>query len=219
MKTKELFHRVANLLLAADDCSKDWVKNPSLRKSWNIFLAWVLGIAGVGLLLNLTPAGPYVARIHTGAFWTRIGMAVLMVIALALLGRLAVAYYTYTIIGKRAIRLGNVLFFYAVGTVLFGGLYYSVFYAYPDWFAVQTAHIKWTSSLRGVDTFYTRLHFVIFSALTSAGASYPYIEGASVFVSVAGYIQKLCTFSLVALFVAGFVNQHARISPPPPPAT
>lgn len=136
-------------------------------------------------------------------------MGAFMGIAVFFLFRLAASYFSFTLRLGRPIRLGTVFSIYLAGTMLFAMVYYFAFLAEPKLFQFDAKHIHWFATVgsRSVDSWGTKLLFLLYSALKSVGGTLPYLESNSVLASVCNYVQSLFTFCLVSLLFAGYVNQ------------
>ena len=211
MAMRETFRKFSSLVISVDEDSKDWLKSPGLRSAWHRFFGFLLVTVVINVLVALTPLAVVLARIPDGSYWYRLVMAGLFTVALFLLFKLTVSYFAFTIQQGRLIRLKNVLFFYLAELILFGLLYYFMFLASPVLFRYDATNVHWFSSIgaQGFEQWATKLFFVLYSAFKSVGGSLQYIESESVIVSVVNYVQTLYTFCLVALLIAGYVNQNS----------
>ena len=67
---------------------------------------------------------------------------------------------------------------------------------------LQTISDDWWNNFR------TKIDFLLFSALHSIGGGFHKIELNSYVSSLLGWIQSLYSISLIALFIASYVNQR-----------
>lgn len=211
MQIKALLRKISHLILISEEGSKDWVRSSRMRGAWNRLLVALFATMALNLAVNTTPLAKLLSALRGGAFAFRIAMALSVLIALAFLCLLLAHYARVTLEGRRKIWFANVVVFYVFWTTLFALLYYFLFLAAPNFFSVDSDLVQWNANLNLSTTWSAKMHFMLFSALDSMGISYPPID-VGVEVAIVRYLQRLYSFSLIALLIAGYVNQHAVLN-------
>lgn len=212
MKSKGFLQEFSDLYLK--DFLDDWLKESSLRSLWRTFVVYIGLVILIGVIIMFFPLSNTLSKTNNGAFIYRAFMSFFVLCGLFLWFITTFSYYKFTIGKGNPIEFASILFFYVVSTVLFGFVYYFLFYASPNLFNYDELHIYWSPVVgeRTIDNWANKLYFILYSAMVSVGGNFVYVESNSVLVSITNYAQTLYSFSLVSLLIAGYINQKTNKS-------
>jgi hypothetical protein len=204
-----LFIVAANHLLLRDKTMKSWSSNKQLRSAWNWLFAWLLGFFALTIIFRV-PLRNLVSKSADVTLVYRWVMVVLS-IGLIVIAFYFTFFYAKFVINKRGrLHLRSVLFFYVLTVVGFAKLYYFLYFIDPSLFLYSGSPINPSPLLTDMmaGNYLITLEFVLFSALNSLNTQYHGITANSAWVSVALFFQSLYTLCLVAVLIAGYVNQR-----------
>ena len=206
MTTGDFMKSLANLLLVADEGTKDWVNVPALRRLWYAFCALMLALVGMSLgvmlikeVLNQSEATVLSVRV------------ILLCIFASLIGvliKLTISYFKFVLGRRAAITLENVGFFYITSVLLFGMLYLELWLLAPTTFSFPSPPVEHSPKLvGGIGFLRLKIDFILFSALRTVGSTSYAIQTNSVVSALISWLQGIYTLSLIALLIASYVNQ------------
>ena len=210
MQIKQFLAQFADLLVKSDEASRNWTSWGPLRLAWRRFVALLILVALTSVLVASTPLSIVLGNLSNGVYSYRVATAVAMALLIFQLGLLTVRYFQFTLLGKREVKLLNVLFFYIAQVFAFGILSFFIFLAEPTYFRVDPQAVTWWDSIgdKTAAAWKTKIYFVLYALFKSAGGSFDYIESRSLLTAFVNLVQSIYTFALVALLVAGYVNQR-----------
>lgn len=192
------------MVLEADECSSGWSNVESLRRCtyilWALVVLFFLGFFLPRLLLE-----DYFADSVTA---TRIYRCFMLVISLGwiiLTAAFTYFYYRYILSKGGQIYFQNIFYFYMLSVIFFGFSYFYLYLLFPYWFTFDSP-VPVSPTFMMIPRSYIT-NFILFSAFQSVNGSYFRIRANSALVSLLTYFQAIYTISLIALFVASYVNQ------------
>jgi hypothetical protein len=201
------FRKISNWFL-----SSEWRKSPRLRNTFHLFSVWFALAVVINIVATNSPATAFLNKSNESIYLFRLIYAGIGVIALIIWIRLTVLYFRYTLEGGRPIVLGNIFTFYAVSILIFGIIYQFIFLSHPEFYILKDNLVHWPSTIGQMNDakgWGIKALFLLYSAFNSVGSSFSSIATKSIVVEIINYFQVLYGFSLVSLFVAGYVNQKA----------
>lgn len=210
--TKEksnLFIVIADHLLENDKTTKPWAADKSLRVAWYWLCAWVVVFLALTILFRIPLRGiagesPEITLIYR---WTSLMLCVgVIVIAF----HFTFFYAKFVLHQKGRLHLQSVLFFYVLTILGFSKLYYFLYFIQPTLFLYPASPIDPSPLFMDMNSgnYLINFEFMLFSALSSLNTQYHGIRSNSAWVSVALFAQSLYTLCMVAVLIAGYVNQQ-----------
>ena len=211
MKDKGFLREISELFLK--NFLDDWLNEPSLRSLWHSFFVYMISVLVISIIVNFLPIYDILSNINNGFFAYRVLWSCFFTIGIFLLLVVTFNYYKFTIEKGNPVNFVSVLFFYIVTTMLFGLLYYEVFYASSTLFNYDSSRLTWIPEIsRSAANWANKFYFFLYSALVSVGGNFVYVQSNSVIVSIMNYVQTLYSFSLVSLLIAAYINQKTNKS-------
>lgn len=207
MKTKDLFCEIIDLLLTSDESFADWVKVPRLRNSCILIavlslIAFFISFILFPLFVNANANAVFIFRSCQLFVW------LLLVTAFFILN---FNYFQYILTKHYPIRLDNVIFFYFIHIIIFGYIYSSIYFLFPDFYIYKDPPVKPSQELLiSFKVTLGRLNFLLFSALQSVNATFYRISLNSIIPSILSWVQSLYSFAIIALLIASYVNQKVH---------
>ncbi len=131
----QLSLHVADLWLVGEG-SIEWVKEPRIRRAWQLlFFSTITGFL-LNWIMLLVPAS-ILDRSTTLALLSRSFWVVFCAWLLGLTGYLAYLYYHHLLLTGKDIRFVNIVVFWSTWVLLFGGLYESLYILSPQLFSYK----------------------------------------------------------------------------------
>lgn len=203
---------LADLLLVADESTRDWINVPALRRPWYAFCALALAFAGISIGIGILRE--VVDQSEATVLFTRVLKISILAFSTIVLIQLTVTYFKFVLEKHAAIRIENVVFFYSMSVILFGLIYASLWLIFPSTFYFPSPPIQHsTKTISGLGLIRLTIDFILFSALTTVGAASYAISTNSVVSALISWVQGIYTLSLIALLIASYVNQ--KVAPLP----
>jgi hypothetical protein len=200
---------LADLILTSDG-DTTWLEQKDVRHAWHLVFFGAAGISITFILGRLLFSG----LMGKSALYTEIFRAYRffgMLILIALTINLGFQFYKHLLITGRDLRFKSVTLFMTATILLFGGLYYSLYFWRPELFLYYSPAIipAVTATDLTVGNILALLEFLLYSACTSISVSYPKISSNSSIVSIINFLQVGIWITLMGLFIATFVQLAA----------
>ena len=206
MKIKELVLEIADIFIATDEYTSDWINIPILRNSWyalfiSILLMFIVFIFGQALPIDTS---------RDAVFFYRALILFFLAISSACLLFLSFNYLRYVVKNNYQVSVRAVLDFYIFQIFFWALMYRNIYLLLPDAFYYNNPPIENTEFIiRGMPSIIISFHFLIYSAFQSLNGYFYRITCNSILPSILGWIQSLFTLSLLALLIASYVNQKS----------
>ena len=202
-----LFIVIADCLLESDQKTKSWSSEKDLRTSWYWLCGLIVALFVIGIIFKI-PLRGIAGESHEVTLifrWLFTGL---------FLGFIVITFYFTYFYAKFALshrgrlHLRTVFGFYLLTVIGFAGFYYFLYFIDPTLFSYPGSPINPTPFTdTSLENYIMMLEFILFSAQSSLNTQYHGISANSASISVALYAQSLYTLSLVAVLIAGYVNQ------------
>jgi len=207
MKPLQLSLYVADLLLVSEG-SEESVREPKVRIVWHTFFFSLLIFAALTTLFNMVIKS-HMEHSELAAIIYRAFYSVCLGYFIALLYLLAYRHYIYLLKTGRDLRFQQIIFFYIFGVLLFAKLYGSLFFLQPNLFTYSHPIIEPTACLMEFSLLIYALlaDFFVYSACVTVSIEYPRIMSSSLLVSALNVMQILFSLTIVAIFIATFIQK------------
>jgi hypothetical protein len=207
---REFSLAIADLWLISEG-SREWVKEPRVRRVWHLSIVSVLVTVSFVYFTRVIAGG----ILETSELWSlvwRLTTVASVSWLLILEAILAALYYRYLLSTGRDLRFRNIVVFWTSWVVLFATLYITVYQLNPALFSYPSAeHIpgKTLHFAHGsfLPTLKPTFHFLLYSACTTVSLSVPDLSSASLVVSALNLVETLGSLLLLALLVATLVHK------------
>ena len=208
-KAENIFIVIADHMLETTDMTKDWSKQTGLRRCWYWLCGLFFGQIGISFVFR-TMLKSFAAHSTALTFVYRLIIAAVFLFIAVLTITFAFEYAKFVTTRRNRLHFLAVLFFYALSILSFGKLYYFIYFMWPNTFVYPGAPLVPSPLLDdlGFAHWHMTTEFILFSAFQSVNGSYPNIRPESMGVSVLLYVQSLFTLMLIAVLIAGYVNQR-----------
>ena len=210
MKEKSnLFIIIADHLLASDKSSKPWASDKGLRTSWYWLCGWFAAFFGQILIFRI-PLQGIAAQSHEVTLIYRLLSTGLCLGLVVIAFHFTYVYAKFVLRQRGRLHLKSVLFFYSLTVVAFSKLFYFLYFIDPTLFNYPANPVDYSPVITDMSTgnYIMNLEFMLYSALSSLNTQYHGISANSAWVSVALFAQSLYSLCLVAVLIAGYVNQR-----------
>lgn len=204
----ELSLYIADLVLVSDG-SIEWVKEPRIRRLWqvNLFSLLVLALlqSGGGAALEGVLDQSASATLVWRCFFALGSVWLLCTTAL-----LTCRYYRYLLITGKDVRFRHIAIFWSSWVVLFGYLYRALYFLKPSLYSfadpalVPQKTLSFIGVLPGVKL---TMQFLLYSASITVTLSVPGLSSSSFLVSSLNLFEVLGSVLLAGLLIATFVNR------------
>ena len=216
-KKKNLFLIVADHLLESDNLIKEWAEDAKLRRTWYWLCAFMVGFLAVTLIFRI-PLRSFAGESETATLIYRWASFLLILAFIVITIIFTTQYARFVLSRKGVLHLPSIGFFYILSLIGFAKLHYFLYFLAPGFYTLTDPHVEWTPFFTDVagGNYKLNFEFMLYSALNSMNAQYHRIAPSSAWVSLVTYIQSLYTLCLVAVLIAGYVNQKFEFRGDPP---
>ena len=206
MGFKKFTYELIRLLLQLDN-EEEVLSVPEVVKAWYFFFYFIIIGTFLHLWVNICcPRGSNYETTYT--FVIRIVDVIYYVCVLLLFFILIFNNYKFLMIKGKNLKLGNLFFYYVIGTLIFGKIYGSIYVLNQNYFKYFNPPIQITDVVQGgLKAFMLGIDFIIYSFLSSLSAEYYRIIPNHNWISILNVVQLLFTFFILSILVTLFLQK------------
>lgn len=201
---------VMDLLCVACD-EDEIVQEPKVRIIWHSFFFSLVLLTILHLIFSnlLTDTA---AKNHFFVYLYRYFHLIALIYLIFIFSIFVYRHYIYLFNTGRDIAFSNIISFYVMYVVFFGGLYKSIYLINPNFFIYNNLVFIPSANLihLGTNGLLLLFDFIGYSFCVITNVSYPRIVSGSILVSMINAIEVICGIIIIVIFVSTFIQKNSH---------